>query len=73
MKDIINNTEIDVADIDQWRKKGTADEIPLIDAKYNAKAVRLLDELYQIRLSQDDPDTKINALIDILIRGVQFK
>lgn len=73
MKDIIKNTPITVAEVNHWRKQGTIDEIPLMTAKYNAKAAKLLDELDFIRNVPNDPDVKIAALIDIIIRGIEFK
>jgi len=46
-------------------------------AKYNAKAGTLLEELNDIRYNRvntiDDVNEKIDKLIDILIRGIEFK
>jgi hypothetical protein len=49
------------------------EEASLIDAKHNAQVAKLLDELDHIRNSECTPDQKIAALIDIIIRGVQFR
>jgi hypothetical protein len=49
----------------------------LKNAAYNAKASILLDELNDIRYSQvngiDDVNEKIGKLIDIMIRGIEFR
>ena len=73
MKDIIKNTPITVKEVNFWRKQGTIDEIPLMTAKYNAKAAKLLDELDSICSAPNNPDVKIAALVRILIRGIEFK
>ena len=73
MKEIIKNTEVTVAEVNHWRKQGTIDEIPLMTAKYNAKASKLLDELDSICSAPNNPDVKIAALVSILIRGIEFK
>lgn len=73
MKEIIKNTEVTVAEVNHWRKQGTIDEIPLMTAKYNAKAAKLLDELDSICSAPNNPDVKIAALVSILIRGIEFK
>ena len=73
MKEIIKNTEVTVAEVNRCRKQGTIDEIPLMTAKRNAKAAKLLGELDFIRNVPNDPDLKIAALIDIIIRGIEFK
>ena len=73
MKNIIKNTEITVEEVNQWRWRGTIKEVPLMTAKHNAKARKLLNELDFIRNAPNDPDVKIAALIDIIIRGIDFK
>ena len=73
MKDIIKNTPITVEEVKQWRKQGTIDQIPLMTAKHNAKASKLLDELDSICSAPNNPDVKIAALVSILIRGIEFK
>jgi len=77
MKEIINNTSVSDEEIKLWRKKGTEEEAPLMVAKYNAKAGTLLEELSIIQYdsvnSIDDVNEKINKLINILLRGIEFK
>jgi hypothetical protein len=71
MKDIIKNTPGTIAETKKWRDRNP--EMPLMHAVYNAKASILIDELHDIRNNLDDPNEKINRLIDILIRGIEFK
>jgi hypothetical protein len=52
---------------------GTIKEVPLMTAKHNAKVRKLLNELDFIRNAPNDPDVKIAALIDIMVRGIDFK
>lgn len=77
MKEIINNTSVTPEEVKLWRKKGTEEEVPLMVAKYNAKVGTLLEELNDIRYDRinsiDDVNEKIDKLIDILIRGIEFK
>jgi predicted nucleic acid-binding Zn ribbon protein len=73
MKNIIKNTEITVEEVNQWRYRGTIKEVPLMTAKHNAKVRKLLNELDFIRNAPNDPDVKIAALIDIMVRGIDFK
>lgn len=77
MKEIINNTSVTPEEVKLWRKQGTDEEVPLMVAKYNAKAGTLLEELNDIRYNRvntiDDVNEKIDKLIDILIRGIEFK
>jgi hypothetical protein len=73
MKTIIKNTPVDVDEVNRFRKRGTEEEIPLMTAKYNAQVSRLLDELYVIRNETDDVDEKVDMLIEIMIRGIEFK
>lgn len=69
MKEIIKNTIVTASEVSSWR----GEEVPLMDAKHNAQAAKLLGELDHIRNSEFTPDQKIAALIDIIIRGVQFR
>ena len=86
MKEIINNTTVTDLEVISWREEELSlidakhevfswqgEEASLIDAKHNAQVAKLLDELDHIRNSERTPDQKIAALIDIIIRGVQFR
>jgi hypothetical protein len=75
MKDIIKNTPGNIAETKRWSDMNP--EMPLKNAAYNAKASILIDELNKIRYSQvngiDDVNEKIGKLIDIMIRGIEFR
>lgn len=71
MKEIIKNTPGTIAETKRWRDKNP--EMPLMNAVHNAKASILMDELNDIRNNLDDPNEKINRIIDIIIRGIDFK
>lgn len=77
MNSIIAHTPITVEQVKQWRKQGTDQEVPLMVAKHNAQVSNLLDELNDIRYARatdvDDVNNKIDKLIEILLRGVNFK
>lgn len=75
MKDIIKNTPGTIAETKKWRDKNP--EIPLMYAVHNAKASILMDELNEIRFARvndiDDVNQKIDKLIEIMLRGIEFK
>ena len=71
MKEIIRNTPITVEEVKRWRDLNP-NMLPMT-AKYNARVSILIDELTAIQSEVDDPNEKINRLIDILIRGIEFK
>lgn len=75
MKDIIQNTHGTIAETKRWRDKNP--EMPLMHAVYNGKASILINELNDIRYARvndiDDVNQKIDKLIEILIRGIEFK
>jgi hypothetical protein len=75
MKDIIQNTPGTIAETKRWRDKNP--EMSLANAAYNGKASILMDELNDIRYDRvtdiDDVNEKISKLIDIMIRGIEFK
>lgn len=75
MKDIIQNTPGTIAETKRWRDKNP--EMPLAHAAYNGKASILMDELNGIRLARvndiDDVNQKIDKLIEIMLRGIEFK
>lgn len=75
MKDIIQNTPGTIAETKRWRDKNP--EMPLMHAVYNGKASILINELNDIRYARvndiDDVNEKIGKLIEILIRGIEFK
>lgn len=77
MYSIIGHTPVTVEQVKTWRQQGTDQEVPLMVAKHNAKVSNLLDELNDIRYTRvtdvDDVNNKIEQLIDILIRGINFK
>ena len=77
MDKIIENTHCTVEEVKRWRKEGTDQELPLLRARYNAKASNLIEELNDIRFTRvtdiNDVNDKIDKLIEILIRGVNFK
>lgn len=75
VKEIIKNTPGTVAETKRWRDMNP--EMPLMHAAYNGKASILIDELNKIRYDRvndvDDVNEKISKLIDIMIRGIEFK
>lgn len=75
MKDIIQNTPGTIAETKRWRDKNP--EMLVRHAVYNGKASILIDELNDIRYARvndiDDVNEKIGKLIEILIRGIEFK
>ena len=75
MKEIIENTPGTIAETKKWRDVDP--EMPLMNAVYNAKASILIDELNKIQYDRvsdiDDVNEKIGKLIDIMIRGIEFK
>lgn len=75
MKDIIQNTPGTIAETKRWRDKNP--EMPLANAAYNGKASILMDELNDIRFTRvtdiDDVNQKIDKLIEIMLRGIEFK
>ncbi len=75
MKDIIQNTPGTIAETKKWRDKNP--EMPLMHAVYNGKASILMDELNDIRYTRvndiDDVNQKIEKLIEIMLRGIEFK
>ena len=75
MKDIIQNTPGTIAETKRWRDKNP--EMPLMHAVYNGKASILMDELNDIRFTRvtdiDDVNQKIDKLIEIMLRGIEFK
>lgn len=75
MKDIIQNTPGTIAETKRWRDKNP--EMPLMHAVHNGKASILINELNDIRYARvndiDDVNEKIGKLIEILIRGIEFK
>jgi hypothetical protein len=77
MHSIIGHTPVTVEQVKTWRKQGTDKEVPLMVARHNAQVSNLLDELNNIRYARvtdvDDVNNKIDKLIEILIRGVNFK
>jgi hypothetical protein len=77
MNKIIENTPCTVEQVKHRRKVGTDQELPLMIARYNAKASNLIEELNDIRYTRatdvDDVNNKIDKLVEILLRGVNFK
>jgi hypothetical protein len=77
MISVIRNTPVTLEQVKKWRKQGTDQELPLMVARHNAKVSNLLDELNDIRYTRvvdvDDLNNKIDQLIEILIRGIEFK
>ena len=79
MYTVIANTPVTVEQVKEWRKQDTDEEVPLplMVAKHNAKASNLIRELNDIRYARvadvDDVNNKIDKLIEILLRGVEFK
>ena len=77
MDKIISNTTVTVEQVNEWRKQGTDEEVPLMVAKHNAKVENLIEELNDIRYARvtdvDDVNNKIDKLVEILLRGVEFK
>jgi hypothetical protein len=77
MRRIIENTPCTIEQVKHWQNKGTDQELPLMFAKYNAKASNLIDELDAIRYTRatdvDDVNKKIDMLVEILLRGIEFK
>lgn len=73
MKQIIKNTEATVEEVRKWRDN----DWPPEQAKYNAKVSVLLDELNNLSQRRvndiDDVNMKIQDLIAILVRGIEFK
>lgn len=77
MNSIIKNTPVTVEQVKNWRKESTDQELPLMIAKHNAKVSNLIEELNDIRYTRvsdvDDVNNKIDKLVEILLRGVDFK
>lgn len=73
MKEIIKNTRVTFEEVNHWRKQGTDDEVPLMIAKRNAQVCKVMNELSHIRLVMVNPDEKIDLLIEILMRGINFE
>ena len=77
MNKIIENTHCTVEEVKRWRKEGTDQELPLLRARYNAKASNLIGELNDIRFTRvtdiNDVNDKIDKLVAILLRGIEFK
>jgi hypothetical protein len=77
MYSIIGHTPVTVEQVKTWRKQGTDKEVPLMVARHNAQVSNLLDELNDIRFTRvtdvDDVNNKIDKLIEILLRGIEFK
>jgi hypothetical protein len=77
MDKIIENTPCTVEEVKRWRKQGTDQELPLMRARYNAKASNLIEELNDIRFTRvtdiNDVNDKIDKLVAILLRGIEFK
>ena len=77
MNSIIKNTPVSVDQVKQWRKQGTDEEVPLMVAKHNAKVSNLIEELNDIRYTRvidvDDVNNKIDKLVEIILRGVEFR
>lgn len=75
MKDIIQNTPGTIAETKRWRDKNP--EMSLAMAAWNGKASILMDELNDIRYTRvndiDDVNQKIDKLIEIMLRGIEFK
>ena len=77
MYSIIGRTPVTVEQVKQWRKQGTDQEVPMMVARHNAQVSNLMDELNDIRYTRvvdvDDVNNKIDKLIEILLRGVNFR
>ena len=77
MNSIIKNTPVSVDQVKKWRKQGTDEEVPLMVAKHNAQVSILIDELNSIRdiraIGIDDMNYKIDRLVEIILRGVEFR
>lgn len=77
MDSVIRNTPITVEQVKIWRQEGTDNEVPLMIARHNAQVSNLMVELNDIRYARatdvDDVNNKIDKLIEILLRGVNFK
>jgi hypothetical protein len=77
MYSIIGHTPVTVEQVKQWRKQGTDKEVPMMVARHNAQVSNLLDELNDIRFTRvtdvDDVNNKIDKLVVILLRGVNFR
>lgn len=75
MKEIIKNTPSTIAETKRWRDKNP--EMPLMNAVHNGRASILIDELNKIKYDRvndiDDVNEKISKLVDIMIRGIEFK
>jgi hypothetical protein len=77
MDKIIAHTAVTVEQVKHWRKQGTDQEVPLMLARYNAQVSNLIEELNDIRYTRvvdvDDVNDKIDKLVVILLRGVNFR
>jgi hypothetical protein len=77
MNKIIENTPVTKQQVEFWRKTNTSNQLPLMIAKRNAKAAALIGELNDIRYATvtdvSDVNNKIDSLIEILMRGIEFK
>ena len=77
MYSIIGHTPVTVEQVKHWRKQGTDQEVPLMVARHNAQVSNLMDELNDIRYARvvdvDDVNNKLDKLIEILLRGVNFR
>jgi hypothetical protein len=75
VEDIIQNTPASIAETQRWRDNNP--HMTLNAAIHNAKASKLLQQLNDVRSSNvrslDDVNQKIEALIDIMSRGIEFK
>lgn len=75
MERIIENTSYTQEELMRWHENH--DRMPLDHCRYNAKASHLLVELNNITmyrsLDPEDVDRKIDMLVEILCRGIEFK
>lgn len=75
MQRIIENTDYAEEELMRWRENN--DSMPLDQCRYNAKVSNLIDELDAIRYTRatdvDDVNKKIDMLVEILLRGIEFK
>lgn len=77
MNSIIKNTPVSVDQVKKWRKQGTDEEVPLMIAERDAQVSNLIEELNDIRYARaidvDDVNNKIDKLVEIILRGVEFR
>ena len=75
MQRIIENTVYTEEELMRWRENN--DSMPLDQCRYNARVSYLIDELDGIRYTRatdvDDVNKKIDMLVEILLRGIEFK